>query len=450
MIHHPVLDQLAKSGVRLGLERVRSFLAFLDEPNKAYPAVHIGGTNGKGSTVAFVTQILIDSGYRVGTNYSPHLEAVNERIQINGIPLDDPNLLEAIEGHDKLRWEWAHQQRLTGVPLTYFEFVTTLAMAAFAHRGVDVAVFEVGMGGRLDATNLVSPVVTAVTSISLDHTEALGDTVAKIAAEKAGIFKRGIPVVMGPMPTNAREVIEKHGAALGCKVVKPGREMTREYRQGMWTLRGPSGSLRDLKLGLEGDHQGSNALVALGIAHQLRQSGFHIPDSAIRSGLENAYIPGRIERLAPGLVADGCHNEAGAKALARWLDAQPRPSNRIALLGVSHNRDPNVILKPLLPHIDEVVTVRCNHPKMSDPTAVAIALEDLDVLLAEGGDIDEILPEVYREADETLVVGSLFLAGAARSIVRNGGIAGIEPGQGPAEDADDGDVDQGEGAEQQA
>ncbi len=439
MIHHPVLDQLAASGVKLGLERVRSFLTYIQEPQRAYPSVHIAGTNGKGSVCAFVSTVLVEAGYRVGTNYSPHLEAVNERIQVNNRAIDDASLIEALEAQDRLRWEWAQNHGITGVPLTYFEFVTTLAMSVFAQRAVDVGVFEVGLGGRLDATNVLEPIVTAITSIGLDHVDQLGDTEAAIAKEKAGILKRGVPMVIGPMSTEARETVEALAQQFNAPLWKPGRDLAREYRSGRWSFRTPEGVLSDVTLGLEGVHQGSNALVALGILHSLRRQGFHVPDDAVRSGFANTYLAGRIERLKPGLVADGAHNEAGAKALAKWLDRQPRPANRILLLGVGEDRDPNAVLTPLLPYIDEVVTTRCSHPKAMEPASIAGAIHDLPetVILAEGPPIDDLLAEVFVEADETLVAGSLFLAGAAKSIVRAGKLDGLVAGSAPPPQGDD-------------
>ncbi len=436
MIQHPVLDQLAARGMKLGLDDVRSFLTFLGEPHRAYPVVHVAGTNGKGSVCTFVTRALVEAGYRVGTNLSPHVEAVNERIQIDGRPLEDAALIDALEAHDRARWDWARSRRIQEVPLTYFEFLTTLAFSCFARAAVGAAVVEVGLGGRLDATNVVEPVVAAITHIGLDHAEELGDTLAEVAAEKAGIVKAGVPVVLGPLPPEARSVVERRAEVLRCPLWRPGKELMRERRRGRWNLATPDGSLSEVALGLEGDHQGANALVALGILHQLRRQGFLLPDDAIRRGFEAAYLPGRLEELRPGLVVDGAHNAEGARVLAAWLAARPRPKSRILLLGMGAGRDPVQVLEPLLPHVDEVVTTRCAHPRAKEPLELAMALQDrVDALLADGGPIEEALPEVYREAEETLVVGSLFLAGAVLSLVREGVLDGIEPGQGPREEA---------------
>jgi dihydrofolate synthase/folylpolyglutamate synthase len=434
MIKHPILDQLGAHGVRLGLEQTRSFLDFLGEPHRSYPVIHVAGTNGKGSVCTYLTSALTKAGYRVGTNISPHLETVNERIRFDGEPVDDVRLNDAIEALDRARSDWAASVGMAEVPLTYFEFMTVLAFRMFAEAAVDVAVIEVGMGGRLDATNVVDPMACAITSISLDHTEVLGTTLAAIAGEKAGIIKRGIPVVIGTVPVEAREVLEARAKALQAPLWKPGPDMTRESRKSGWSFRTPGGSVSDVKLAMEGLHQGGNALVALGVLHLLRKKGFHIPDSAIKEGLESARIGGRLETLKKGLIVDGAHNDEGAVALAAWLASRPRPKNRILLLGMGLERDPVRFVQLLMPHVDEIVTTRSAHPKARDPLQLATSLQDLEVVLSSGGNIADALPEVYAEADETLVAGSLYLVGAVRTLVREGALDGIEPGQGPSEE----------------
>ncbi len=435
---HPVLEQLAQSGVRLGLERIRTFLQVLGEPQLSAPVVHVAGTNGKGSTCAMVTAALVDAGYRVGTLTSPHLEEVNERIALDGLPIDDATFIEVLEQVDRARWEWARSAGMTGEVLTYFEFTTAMGFVACARLAVDVMVVEVGLGGRLDATNVVHPVVTAVTHIGLDHVAELGDTLEAVAAEKAGILERGVPVVVGPMPAKAREVVAHRARVLDAPRWSAGPRMRREARRdGTFSFATPGGELSRVTLGLAGRHQGANALVALALVHQLRGLGFRVPDDAVRSGFGRAFVPGRLERPLPGLVIDGAHNIDGALALAAWLADQPRPASRILLVGMGHGRDPAEVLAPLIEHVDEVVTTRCAHPKAREPVDLAMALRDLTEQLAAGGSIEDTLPEVYREAHQTVVAGSLFIAGAARALVAAGALTDIEPGQGLADDLDE-------------
>jgi len=430
---HPLLDQLANGGMRLGLGRIRDFMHFLGEPQAAYPAVHIAGTNGKGSTCAFVTSILTQAGYTVGTTLSPHIEEVNERVLINGIPVDDGTLVEGLEAIDRARWDWARSAGFSGQPLTYFEMMIATALLVFARRQVDIAVVEVGLGGRLDASRVVRPIVSAVTHVGLDHTEHLGDTLEAIAAEKAGIFQRGVPVVAGAMPAEAMATIEAFARRNGAPLWRPGPQLRRSCRSGRWSFGTPSGGVGEVELGLEGEHQGSNALVAVGIAHQLRSLGFALDDQHIRDGLGQATLSARLEQLLPGLIIDGAHNVDGARALAAWLDGRPRPASRILLWGMGGERQPTGIIEPLLPHFDEVVTTSCAHPKAKDAMELAVALQDLDVVLSVGGAIEQALPEVYTEVEETIVSGSLFVAGAARSLVRAGALDGLAPGRGPLE-----------------
>ncbi|MEQ1565228.1 MAG: folylpolyglutamate synthase/dihydrofolate synthase family protein [Myxococcota bacterium] len=431
MIGHPALEALARNGVRLGLDRVRTFLELLGEPHLCAPVVHVAGTNGKGSVCAYVTRSLVAAGYRVGTTISPHVEQVNERVQLDGVPVDDATLTEAIEEVDRARQDWAREAGLDASALTYFEFVTTVAFQVFAQRKVDVMVVEVGLGGRLDATNVVRPSVCAIPSIGLDHTRELGPDLASIAAEKAGIFKRGVPVVAGPVAPEVRAVFEAYATRMGCPLWMPPQLRREQHRDGRWTLVTPQGSAGPVKLGMEGLHQGANAVVALGALHQLRAAGFLIPDAAILTGLQTAFVPVRLERLLPTLVADGAHNPDGTKALAAWLEKQPRPKNRILLFGMGEDREPTEVIKPLVGLFDEIVTTRCSHPKARDPEELALAIESLHPLVAAGGSIEETLPEVYAEADEVVVAGSLFVAGAARTLVREGALDGIVPGSAP-------------------
>jgi dihydrofolate synthase/folylpolyglutamate synthase len=434
MRSHPVLDQLGMTGIRLGLDNVRAFLNYLGEPHRAFPVVHVAGTNGKGSVCMYVTEALVRAGYRVGTNLSPHLEDVNERVRIDGKPVDDAQLVDAIEALDRDRFEWARSSGVEGQPLTYFEFMTVLAFRMFAEMSVQVAVIEVGMGGRLDATNVVYPQVCAIPSIGWDHMEHLGDTIAKIAAEKAGVIKRGVPVVTGVLPPDAREVIEARARGVGAPLWRPGADLMREQRRAGWNLRTPVGGVNDVKLSLEGAHQGGNALVALGVLHRLRQQGFLIPDEAIKEGFEAVRFPGRIETLAPGLIVDGAHNPDGANVLAAWLAARARPKSRILLLGHGVERDPVAFLQPLIKHFDEIVATNGNHPHARPSHNLADVLRDVPAVLSDGGPIAEALPEIYQEADETIVTGSLYLVGQVRSLVRQGALAGLSPGRGPVDD----------------
>ncbi|MEZ4316035.1 MAG: folylpolyglutamate synthase/dihydrofolate synthase family protein [Myxococcota bacterium] len=442
MITHPVLSRLAMSGMKLGLDRVREFLQVIGEPHRSYAVVHVAGTNGKGSVTAMVSNALREAGYRVGANFSPHTTELNERIWIDGTPITDAFLNEVIEEIDRARRDWADTAQIEGEPLTYFELITCAAFLAFARRQVDIAVIETGLGGRLDATNVVQPQVVAVTSIGMDHMAELGGTLAEIAGEKAGIFKKGASAVIGPVDPGIVPVFTRRAEVLGMTLWRPGPDLRRSFSHGKWSLSTPLGTLDDVSLTLQGEHQGANASVALGVLHQLRNQGFPVDDDAIRRGLEGAWIPGRLEEVAPGVWVDGAHNRAGTEALAKWLSRRPRPDVRILLFGMGEGRDPIDIAQPLVPYVDELVTTRCSHPKARDPYDLAVQLQELEVVLSAGGDIDTTLAEVVADADEVIVAGSLYLVGAVRALVAAGALDDFEPLE--EDEADEDDLDEGD------
>jgi len=433
VITHPILSNLAMSGMKLGLDRVREFLQLLGEPHRQFAVVHVAGTNGKGSVTAMVATALREAGYRVGANFSPHTSELNERIWIDGVPIEDAYLHEVLETLDRARREWAQAAGIEGEPLTYFEMVTCAAFLAFSRSQVDIAVIETGLGGRLDATNVVHPQVVAVTSVAFDHMEQLGDTLIAIAGEKAGIFKKGASAVLGPMDPGILPVFTRRAGVLGMALWRPGADLRRSISRGLWSFSTPLGTLEEVELGLEGEHQGANASVAIGVLHQLREQGFPVDDEAIRRGLRKAWLPGRLEEVAPGIFVDGAHNLAATEALSRWLARRPRPGCRILLFGMGEGRDALAIAQPLVPYIDELVTTRCAHPKARDPYDLAVSLQDLQVVLAAGDEIEITLPEIAAEADEIIVAGSLYLAGAVRTLVAEGLLDSPELGAEPSE-----------------
>ena len=374
-----------------------------------------------------LSSVLSASGLRVGTYLSPHIEEINERIRIDGEPLSDPVLTEAIEAIDRARWDYLKTMGCEGQGLTYFEFLTVVAFHVFAEQKVDIAIVEVGLGGRLDATNVVDPLVSVITSVGMDHMDKLGTSLAEIASEKAGIIKRGVPVVVGSLPEPALKQVQAVAEARDAPMWRFGIHLRREKRPSGWHLMTPEGGIEDVSLGMLGEHQGSNALVAVGVLFRLKLLGFPLGEDALRTGLLNARLGGRIERLLPNLVVDGAHNEDSVRALEKWLASQPRKGTRILLWGMGEGRDAAGIIEPLLAHVDEVVTTRCAHPHARDPMELALSLQGLDCVLSAGASIEETLPEVLDEADEVLVAGSLFLAGAARSLVRAGGLEGPPP-----------------------
>ncbi len=418
MNDHPALEAAARFGVRLGLDRMRAFLATLADPQLRSPVVHIGGTNGKGSTTTLVTAALVDAGYRVGTTISPHLQQINERIQIDGAPLADDVLDGLLCDVDAARRRWAESVGAPDAPLTYFELATASAFVAFARAHVGVSVVEVGLGGRLDATNVVEPSACAIVTVGMDHEAELGSTFGAIAGEKAGILKPGVPGVLGPMPEEAQRAIEAVATSVGAPLWVPGRHLRRAARSdGAWDLATPAGQLSGVRLRLAGAHQGGNALVALGLLHHMRAAGLSIPDDAILSGFARAFIGGRVEELAPGLVVDGAHNAEGAAALAAWLARRERPRRRLLLWGMGEDREPEAILPVLLPHVDAVITTHGRHPKARPSGELAARIAPWVPGVRDGGPIEVALAAARADADEVIVSGSLYLVGAVRDLV---------------------------------
>lgn len=303
---------LPPSVMKLGLERMEAALAALGNPEQHVPALHVAGTNGKGSTCAFAESCLRAAGYTVGLYTSPHLVRVNERIRVGGVPIPDEVLGTRI------------LEVLARCPeavrtLTFFEFGTLVAFWHFAQERVDVAVVEVGLGGRLDATRTCRAEVTAVSTLSFDHQEYLGHTLAAIAGEKAGIFRRGIPAVTVAQHPEAAESIRAIASNVGAPLVEQGRDfgLTRGP-EGTWRWTSGPRVLEGLTLGLAGAHQGQNAALALAALERLGERGFPVNEQALREGLASARWPGRMQQLghSPQLWLDGAHNPQGAATLA--------------------------------------------------------------------------------------------------------------------------------------
>jgi len=318
------LDGLRTLGVEFGLERVVRALQLLGAPERRLPAIQIAGTNGKGSTAAMTEAILRAAGLRTGLFTSPHLSRFTERIRIDGIEADGDRLAaldRAVEA--------------TGVPLTYFEVSTVLGFLLMAEAGVEIAVLETGLGGRLDAVTACHPLVTAVTSIAFDHMDYLGTTLAAIAREKAGIIKPGVPVLIGRLPDEAGAEIERVAREHGAPLRRLGHDLHEPAEA-------PA---------LAGSHQRGNAAIAIALAEEAcRRLGRPLAPEAVRAGLAAVRWPGRLERIAPDLLLDCAHNPEGAGALAAAL-AQPGvsgPGPRALVLSVVRDKDADGVLRPLL------------------------------------------------------------------------------------------------------
>lgn len=405
---------LQRFGIKLGLENIRTLLARLGHPERDLAILHIGGSNGKGSVSAALAEILIRAGYRVGLYTSPHLHSFTERIRVNGMAIAEDEVARLT---DEIR------SVTDGVPVTFFEFTTALSLLYFHRRQVDFAVLEVGMGGRLDATNVVTPRLSVITPICRDHAEHLGGTLAAIAAEKGGIIKSGVPLVVGRQEPEALDVLLTSAQQLAAPVLLCGRDFAPQPTADGFSYRGPELELADLHPGLAGAHQHDNLSLALAAAGLLRGQGVDLPESALRAGVAQVRWPGRLEwwQGRRQVLLDGAHNEGGAKVLADYLAALGAGGVRW-VVGLKGDKQPDDILGPLLPL---VTTLYCTVPG----TETAVLPEEL----CRRGEAAGIAGSIYatptaalaaaladRRGDEiVLVAGSLFLVAAAREYLLN-------------------------------
>jgi dihydrofolate synthase/folylpolyglutamate synthase len=412
----------AAKGMDFKLERVALALQRLGDPHRRYPVLHIAGTNGKGSVAALLDAVLRAAGRRVGLYTSPHLVDLAERIQIDGQPVSHQAVIALAD-------EVRAVSSARGIDLTFFEIVTVMAFLAFARAGVDAAVVEVGLGGRLDATNVVDPLVAVITSIGLDHTEWLGATRAAIAAEKGGIIKPGRPLVLGPLDADAAEVLQRMAAELGAPLVASADNAAaapaaRRYRVGQaagggFDFDGLGWSPRALPQVLRGSHQLRNAGTAVAALALVREQ-FGIDEPALRAGLAAVRWPGRLEIVddAPLTVVDGAHNPDGAAALARELPALIGSRPLHLLFAVMGDKDWRPMVEILAPLCRGVVVTEVRSPRAAACGEVAAVFAPHCPVVAEP-DLARAWQLVRQNAGTTgavVAAGSLFLVGALREL----------------------------------
>ncbi len=403
------------------LARVEELLANLGDPHRAYPSVHIAGTKGKGSTTAMVASILQAAGYRVGMYTSPHLHTFRERIRLQGEPIPEQKLITLVEGIRPL---------LDARPqISVFEAITALAMWHFYREAVDVAVFEVGLGGRLDATNVLTPLVSLITSISIDHIGVLGTTLAQIAREKAGIIKPGVPVVSSPQRPSAMRVIRATAQERQAPLVV-GR---RDWR---WRDLGPgdggqrlavyrAGSHRapeypQLWLPLLGKFQLENACTAVAGIEALREQGIEIPAEAVRQGLAQVRWPGRLQVLSrdPLVVVDGAHNPYSVSQLLASLPAYFDYERIRLVFGAGQVHRPGALLELLLPQAERAYVAAAHHPKSASPEMLRDLGQELGYAVEMCATVEAALRLAVEQRgprDLVLVTGSLFVVAEAMS-----------------------------------
>jgi dihydrofolate synthase/folylpolyglutamate synthase len=372
-------------GIKLGLENTHRLLAVLDHPERAGRFLHVAGTNGKGSTCAMLDSVLRAAGHRTGLYTSPHLVDFRERIRVNGEMIPEVDVARILTRLRDATSGWDHAP-------TYFELSTVLALRHFADAGAEFVVLETGMGGRLDSTNAVMPMVSVITPIAMDHAQWLGDTLAKISAEKAGILKPGVPAVSAAQEPEAAAVLEARAREVGAPL-----EFVREPL--------------DLPLGLGGSHQKGNAALAMAA---LRAAGISISDVALRQGLATVQWPGRFQKLGDRFVLDGGHNPHAAAQLVRtWREefGEERPVVIFSALG---DKDYPAMLTTLVAIAGELWIVPVRSARATEPETLAGAAP-MPARIFES--LETALTEAARQDRRVLVTGSLFLVGEALEVL---------------------------------
>lgn len=402
------------------LRRVEELLARLGNPHLGARSVHIAGTKGKGSTAAMVASALTVSGYITGLYTSPHLHTWRERMRVNGEIISEAEFAALVE-RVKPEVE-ALNQKATYGPLTTFELITALGFAYFKQKGSDFQVMEVGLGGKYDATNVIHPEVCVITAISLDHTDVLGNTLAKIAAEKSGIIKTGCVVVTSPQTDEAGRVIEETCRRCGVELIKVGSDV---LWQGLGSnlscqllqVTGRLGSY-ELSIPLLGDYQLENAAAAVAALEALAARGFKISQDSIVSGLAEVSWPGRFQILShnPLLVVDGAHNPGAAKRLRQSLKQYLDYDRAILVIGASSDKDIAGIVSELAPHFDKVIATRSQHPRAMAPATIVAEFKQRGIEAEATEDVPTALSLALSTAesvDMVCVIGSLFVVAEA-------------------------------------
>ena len=410
--------------IDLRLDRMDQALSLFDHPEKKFPAFHIAGTNGKGSTAAMLHRILSQSGYRVALYTSPHLVSFTERIRIGDEEIA-PNEVVALA--DEI-WDRTTAGK---VSLTFFEFITVMAFVYFARHAIDVGVIEVGLGGRLDATNLVRPVVSLISTISKDHEAYLGSDLLSIAREKGGIIKKGIPVVCGALPTEVAALLKNIADDHHAPSYFLGRDFTFSLKNtDLFDYTGMKWCLNSVDVALRGRHQKRNAALALG-ALEVATQNFPVNEAALREGLKAVRWPGRFEIIQdqPTVILDGAHNGEGVKALVEEIENFRQRRKVKLLFAAMEDKDWQFMLESLSEVADEVVLTRVNMERCADPHRLASELNGKVPSLAieDSRSAVEYVLARAESNDIILVAGSLYLLGEIRPILQE--IARAKAGQ---------------------
>jgi dihydrofolate synthase/folylpolyglutamate synthase len=412
------LNSFQRFGMKLGLKRISYICKELDNPQNCLKVIHVGGTNGKGSVCRFLESVLLASGYSVGVYTSPHLQRFSERIVVDGKEISERDVISLIKKIKSI----VEKMTVDDNGPTYFEIVTAMAFQYFKDRNVDFAVVEVGLGGRFDATNVVNPVVSIITNVSLEHTDILGKKVEDISFEKAGIIKNNVPVVTS-VQGKVLEVIEKIANERKAPVNVVRRDDWTRYCSG---LDGQEfyvkGFLKDynVKTCIPGKFQGENIALTLAVVEILQMNGFYVSDDSINDGISKTVHAGRMEVISrePIILLDGAHNPSSIKSLVDALKNDFDYDKLVVVLGILSDKDIKPMLESIVPLADVIVATKSSNARACDPYKLRSLIEELEfrneiVVKDEIIDAVNYAKSVAKKKDLVCVTGSLFTVGEA-------------------------------------
>ena len=409
---------LRRFGIRLGLSAIRKILAGLGNPQNAFACIHVAGTNGKGSVASALASILTRAGYKTGLYTSPHLMDFNERIQVNGRPISNNRVVDSYRAIKKVHS--ANREP------TFFEFATVMAFHEFARQKVDWAIIETGMGGRLDATNIIRPRLSIITNISLEHRDYLGNTLSQISAEKAGIIKYRTPLVTGIRQKIALSVVEEKAAEKSAPLYRFGRDFrVRRNASGDFSYFGIGSTWHHMKTGLTGRHQVDNAALVLAACEVVSKRAPKLLPEHIRTGLVQNRWPGRLEVVSenPTIILDGAHNFIAARNLARFLSTQLSKRNITMVIGILDDKPYRAMLNCLLPTADRVILTRAKINRAMEPEQLEPVAKNLCPAVTIMPDVKQALKQAVKTAapdDVICVAGSLYVVGEAKDALDRG------------------------------
>lgn len=426
MTDYEKMTRVGYNTSNFSLTRMNRLLSALGHPQKQFRSVHIAGTKGKGSTAAMLAAMLANSDLKVGLYTSPHLMNIRERVQINDEMISEADMTRLMSKIAKVI------KKLPKNEPTFFEIITALGFLHFAEQQVDIAVVETGLGGRLDSTNVLKPAVCAITSISYDHVAQLGNTLAKIAEEKAGIFKAGVPAVTVPQADEARKVLAEVARKVGAPLMVTGKDIEFSYRFESSRTNGPqtrvslttnSCRFEHLAVPLPGDHQAVNCGLALSIMAILKDRGLPIDDQKAIEGLAKARLPGRMEVIneSPRILVDGAHNAASVEALMRAIGQNIPYDSMVVIFGARTDKDIPGMLRHIQLGADKVIFTSAGSPKAADPVDLAAEYAEQCGKMAQvANTLEEALDIAERAVtreDIVCITGSFYLVGKAKELI---------------------------------